>query len=95
MEQNYFMVNELTVVDNLIVWNGDSDTWQPPVGYTMLVEATTPAMNWELDESLTPPDYGLRKIGLGDIGYTWDGTVLMTNQPKPEIVSEPKTLPVE
>lgn len=94
MEQNYFMVNELNVVDNLVVWDGNPDTWQPPAGYTMLVQATTPAMNWELDGSLTPPDYVLREVGLGDIGYTWNGTVLMTNRPKPEFASTPKPLPV-
>ncbi len=80
--QNYLMVNSENVVDNICVWDGDTNTWQPPEGYTMLVQSTTPAMVWELNAEKT--DYVLtEQIGMGAIGFTWDGTVCITNQPKP------------
>jgi hypothetical protein len=47
MEQNYLMVNTSTnIVENIFVWNGDTNTWQPPANTLMLVQATTPAMVW-------------------------------------------------
>jgi len=79
--QNYLVV-ESNVVTNLVVWDGDTNTWQPPADATMLVQATTPAMIWKL--SGEPPVYVLSEvIGSGDIGFTWNGTVLTTNQPQP------------
>jgi hypothetical protein len=54
------------------------------------VQATTPAIIWELN--LDKTDYVLVEVmGIGDIGFTWDGTVLTTNQPKPEA---PKSQPL-
>ena len=83
--QNYLMVNPSNVVDNICVWDGDVNTWTPPQGYTMLVLDTTPAMVWELDITTTPPSYVLKEqMGVGDIGFTWNGTVLTTNQPQPQ-----------
>lgn len=79
--QNYFIV-ENNVVTNTIVWDGDTNTWQPPVDATMLIQETTPAMIWIFTAS--EKDYVLtQRIGAGDIGFTWDGSVLTTNQPKP------------
>jgi hypothetical protein len=82
--QNYLMINPENVVDNICIWDGDTNTWQPPEGYTMLVQATTPALVWELNADKT--DYVLvEQIGVGAIGFTWNVTtqVLTTNQPKP------------
>jgi hypothetical protein len=88
-DQNYLLIQE-NVVTNIVYWNGDVNTWQPPSDATMLVAATTPAMIWEpvvVDEKIT--DYVLTEfIGLGTIGFTWDGNVLTTNQPKPPIPTE-------
>jgi hypothetical protein len=82
MEQNYLMVNSENVVDNICVWDGNPNTWQPPEGYTMLVQATTPAMVWELNAEKT--DYVLtEQIGMASIGFTWNGTVCTTNESKP------------
>ncbi len=84
-EQNYLMVNEANIVENIVLWDGNTETWQPPVGYTMLPATTTPAMVWTLDSGLTTPDYVLEEVvGAGDIGFTWNGSVLTTNQPKPD-----------
>lgn len=88
--QNYCMVNPDSICDNVCMWDGDTNTWQPPTGYTMLVQATTPAMVWSLDSSLVPPDYVLvEQTGQGGIGFTWDGAVLTTNEPKPESPPQP------
>jgi len=81
------MINPSNVVDNVVTWDGNPNTWQPPSDYLMLVQATTPALVWvavKVDNKIT--DYVLEEIvGQGGIGFTWDGTVLTTNQPKPPI----------
>jgi hypothetical protein len=78
--QNYCMVNEATnVCDNVVVWDGNPDTWTPPAGYLMLVQATTPAKNWVWSIDA----WVLEVSGEGQIGYTWDGTYLITNEPQP------------
>ena len=75
------------VVDNICLWDGNTNTWQPPADTLMLIQATTPAMIWQtviVDGKIT--DYVLEEqIGAGDIGFTWNGIVCTTNQPKPEI----------
>jgi len=33
MNQRYAIINEVDGwIENLVVWNGDTSTWQPPVG---------------------------------------------------------------
>lgn len=87
--QNYLVV-ENNVVTNVCVWDGDTNTWQPPADATMLIQSTTPAMVWELNADKT--DYVLtEQIGAGSINFTWDGTAVITNEPKPPI---PKPQPV-
>ena len=80
--QNYLVV-ENNVVTNNVVWDGNTNTWQPPADATMLVQATTPALIWQSD-NLTPPAWVLVEVmGAGDIGFTWNSTVLTTNRPEP------------
>ena len=80
--QNYLVV-EQNVVTNAVIWDGDTQTWQPPSDATMLVQATTNAMIWKLNTE-TPPVYVLTEvIGVGQIGFTWDGSVLTTNEQQP------------
>lgn len=91
--QNYLMVNESTnVVENCCVWDGNPDTWQPPTNTLMLVQATTPALVWEsvvVDKKIV--DFVLvEQLGVGAIGFTWNGSILTTNEPKPPI-PEPKS----
>lgn len=82
--QNYFVIEENTV-NNLVYWDGNVDTWQPPADATMLVAETTPAMVWQITTD-KPPTYVLvEKIGEGDIGFTWNGSVLTTNLPMPTL----------
>lgn len=82
--QNYLII-ESNIVTNVVVWNGDTTQWTPPQGSIALSQATTPAMIWLDVVPLTnPPTYSLQEvIGAGEIGFTWDGTVLTTNQPQP------------
>jgi hypothetical protein len=91
MEQNYLMINDSTnVVDNVCIWDGNPNTWQPPSNYLMLVQATTPAYVWVLNTDKTA--YVLTEvIGAGGIGFTWNGTAVTTNEPQPNPPIQPKT----
>lgn len=83
--QQYLMIQS-DIVTNCVVWDGNTQTWQPPVDTTMLVQATTLAMVWLLNTDKT--DYVLTEvIGAGDIGFTWNGTVLTTDKPKPNLLT--------
>ncbi len=77
------MVNKATnICDNLTVWDGNPDTWTPPAGYLMLVQATTPAKVWVWDKEAKA--WALEvQVGQGQIGFTWDGTYLVTSDPEP------------
>jgi hypothetical protein len=90
--QNYLMVNQSTnVVDNICLWDGNVNTWTPPSDYLMLIQADTPAMVWVatiVDGKIT--DWVLtEEVGKANIGFTWNGTACVTNQPKPEIPVQP------
>lgn len=90
--QNYLII-ENNVVTNVVLWDGDTQTWTPPLNSIVLVQATTPAMVWvgirtEIMPPTTPPTYTVvyeleEEIGQGQIGFTWDGTICTTNEPKP------------
>lgn len=88
--QNYLMINQSTnVVENVCLWDGNPSTWQPPAGYLMLVQATTMALVWMWDAPIK--DWVLaQEMGGGQIGFTWNGTECVTNEPKPE---KPSTQP--
>ena len=79
--QNYLII-ESNVVTNNVVWDGNTQDWTPPIDSIQLVQETTQATVWQLNADKT--DYVLvEELGQGDIGFTWDGIVLTTNQPKP------------
>lgn len=83
MTQNYLMINETTnVVDNVCLWDGDTNTWTPPSGYLMLIQAITPAMVWVFDDA--SKDFVLTEVvGQGQIGFAWNGTACVTSEVKP------------
>ena len=92
-EQNYLII-ESNVVTNIVLWDGDTTKWTPPLGSIDLIQSITPAMVWQpvvVDKKLV--DYVLgEEIGVADIGFTWDGSVCTTNLPKPEMpISQPVT----
>lgn len=90
--QNYLVVQN-NVVTNTVVWDGGSE-WTPPTDATMLVQETTPAFVWELNSTKTAYEL-VEVVGAGGIGFTWNGTVLTTNNPAPllPIIITPSTLP--
>lgn len=91
-DDRYCLINKTTnICDNVILWDGNTDTWQPPDNYLVLNQATTPARIWEWNESLN--DYELVTVlGKGDLFDTWDGFVLTTEQEKP--IGPPPPIPV-
>jgi len=93
--QNYLMVNKSTnVVENICVWDGDTNKWQPPANTIMLIQSQIPAMLWEINTDKT--DYVLvEQMGVGAIGFTWDGAIVTTNKPKPIILAQPITTGIQ
>lgn len=91
MTQEYCLINVATsICDNTVMWDGNTSTWTPPAGYLILVQATTPAFVWQLNSDKTA--YVLTESnGAGQIGFTWNGAALITNEPQPE---PPKPQPV-
>lgn len=80
------MVQE-NVVTNVIIWDGNPNTWTPPSDATMLVQATTPVMNWVWN--IDTKTWSLQQeIGTGAVGYTWNGTILTTNLPEPPPIKD-------
>jgi hypothetical protein len=90
--QNYLII-ESNVVTNNVVWDGNPSSWQPPAGSIQVVDATTPAMIWQAVYEINPTtekeiivDFVLGEVlGAGEIGFTWNGSVLTTNEPKPPV----------
>lgn len=78
------MINQATnTVENVCMWDGNTQTWTPPAGYLMLVQATTPALVWMWDQPIN--DYVLaQEVGQASIGFVWNGTECITNEPKPQ-----------
>lgn len=81
------MINTVTnIVDNVCVWDGDTQTWTPPENYLLLVQTSTPALVWSLNEGKT--DWVLTEsLGQAGVGFTWNGTQCVTNELKPEPIS--------
>lgn len=82
------MINKSTnIVENVCVWDGNTESWNPPADYLMLVQSTIPAIVWTpvaVDNKIT--DFVLtEELGQGAVGFTWNGSVVTTNQPKPEL----------
>ena len=90
---NYLLVNTSTTpetCDNVVVWDGDTNTWTPPASHIALLQETTPSKDWSWDA--TSNTWVLAEsIGDGQIGYTWDGVALTTNEPQPVVPQEQTT----
>jgi hypothetical protein len=86
--ENYLMIQN-NVVTNVVLWDGGNE-WTPPSDATMLLQEIIPAIVWDLNEDST--DWILEEqMGQGQIGFTWNGTILTTNEPKPPIPTPPPT----
>lgn len=85
--QNYCMVNiETNICDNICVWDGNPDTWTPPAHYLMLIQTETLAKVWVWENAAWVLQ---EQLGAGSVGFTWDGTVLTTNEPLPAPLVQP------
>lgn len=85
MENKNYLVIQNNIVTNAVVWDGDINKWTPPADAIMVVDEETPGAVWEITEDKT--DYVLVEIlGAGGIGFIWDGRVLTTPEPKPEVI---------
>jgi hypothetical protein len=82
--QPYLLINKTSnVVENIVSWDGDINTWEPSANDLAIPQATTSAKIWLPNEETR--NYELVEIvGAGDIGFTWDGSVLTTNVPQPD-----------
>ena len=83
--QNYLQIQN-NVVTNIVIWDGNTSTWTPPSDASMFAQETTLAEVWVNTNPINEtPNWILQEVmGAGDIGFTWDGTILMTNQPQPQ-----------
>jgi len=87
--QPYCMVDTATnICDNVVMWDGNTDAWTPPADHLMLAQATTQAKVWEYDSVAKTWSLGVQ-VGAGQIGFTWDGAYLTTNEPQPSIPTQP------
>lgn len=50
----YAVINSATnIVENVVLWNGDVDIWQPPAGtYTQSLEGTEAGIGWEFKDGV-------------------------------------------
>lgn len=84
-----YLIIEQNIVTNVCLWDGDTTKWTPPQGSIVLIQATTPAMLWDWNGT----EWVLIQVmGAGSIGFTWDGSVLTTNESQPK--QPPKEQPV-
>lgn len=90
--QNYLEIDVVTnIVVNNILWDGNEDNWQPPQNSIMVIDSETIGKTWMPNEDNT--DWVLEDVlGAGDIGFTWDGTICITNEPKPTIPPKPRVV---
>lgn len=83
-----YLTIQNNVVTNICVWDGNTDTWQPPEDALMLVKETTPAKIWSWDPEVK--DFVLiDSVGTAERGFIFDGSSCITNEPKPNIQPAP------
>lgn len=88
------MINKQTnVCDNIVVWDGNTETWTPPEEYTMVLYSTTKAKTWHLNQDFTEWVL-LESSGNCEIGFVFDGEYYITNQPQPTEIPDMKPQPV-
>ena len=91
--QNYLII-ENNVVTNIVVWDGNPATWTPPANSTQIVKETVTTKLWKsfpnTIDGQTVIDWELvENQAVAEVGFTWDGAVLTTNEPKPAVIPQP------
>jgi hypothetical protein len=93
--ENYLMINKQTnLVDNLVMWDGNVNSWNPPSEYLMLPVATTMAYDWFWSDVLQ--DWELQEnMGGANIGDTWNGSACITSATKESNTPYPTTTGIQ
>lgn len=85
MTKNYYLINETTnVCENIVVWDGNTDTWKPPQSFFLLEQDSTPSKVWAWNKETN--DWEICISDYANIGFTWDGSYLNTNEEKPTYI---------
>lgn len=84
MTTQYLMINQETnIVENIVVWDGNETSWQPPANMLMIQQESIASNIWVYDAE--KKDFDLTEVlGAGVIGHIWDGKKLSTTETKPE-----------
>jgi hypothetical protein len=90
--QNYLII-ENNIVTNIVMWDGNLNTWTPPVNSIQIVKETVTTKLWDsfsqTIDGKTVIDWQLvEKPVVAEVGYTWDGQYLITNEPKPAVIPQ-------
>ena len=89
MTSTYLLVNTSNnIVENAVLWDGNTETWQPPSGYLTLELDSTISVEWEWSAEANdwlPVDV----VGAGAIGELWDGQKLISPKPEAPVVAVP------
>ncbi len=83
--QNYLLINtsvDPAICENICVWDGNKETWNPGENYIALPQDSTIALDWSWNTN-TNTWIMTDAVGQGQIGYTWNGEKLVTNFPYP------------
>lgn len=91
MTTQSYLIIESGVVTNIVMWDGNPETWTPPTGSIQIIKDTVTTKLWEsfpqTIDGKTVIDWELvEKPVVAEVGYTWDGQYLITNDPKPEVI---------
>jgi hypothetical protein len=84
----YALVNKQTSkVDNLVEWDGNLETWQPPETHEAIFTADKPTIDWVWNPDLN--DYEqVETVGNVQMGETWDGVKFVeVDKPEPPQVT--------
>jgi len=91
MSDNYLMVNKTTnVVENVVIWDGNLETWNPGNDYLLMKAEEQPCTVWFwMDGKLQSQQV----LGIAGIGDSWDGNNIIKPQPPepppPQLLPEP------
>ena len=85
--QNYLMIDKSTnIVTNIVMWDGNPDTWTPPDNVLMLEKNATPAKTWVFNQQTM--QFELTVVnGAGAVGFIWDGAYAVTNASQPQTLT--------
>jgi hypothetical protein len=90
----YALVNKDTKrVENIVEWDGNTATWQPPETHEAIYTEDKPTIDWVWNPEIN--DYEqVESVGNVQFGEVWDG-VKFVEVDKPEPPPAPVETPVE